>query len=427
MQITSFLLIVTLGYLNWKDKGCLSYAKVFLALVLSFHFFPLIGLYLNDYVYSIDYLRNEITVAIAKVTLTCLFISFGILLSKYLFRHRKARVPVQPKRPSIVPWARVNVIAGIIIILNNAVVAQHALSSGYLDIYVSAPTFLPIKTITVLPVYVFTLFLCIWDWMDFGQMHIKKFKYSVPTVFILLVLSFLFTGSRSTMMYLILTLLVIWSTKHKIKIWKYVPFAVGIILLSVIIGLLRDGTFSELDLSTVLSRPMLELANTSIVFLKCDSITNEFVIGARYFSGLLYLFPVRLLLYLGIDPPSLLSQQYVNIVDPGWADAGGGFGFSLLAEFYLLGGQWGAWIFALATGIALGWIDSNLKSSNIEKSALAGSLGFFVLFSVRGEIVELYRNIAVVLVLYLITILRSHKKSSGRKSVSPPDLLQLNQ
>lgn len=426
MEIMSFIFIVTLICMNRMDRGYLSFSKILLILILAFHYIPLIYLHLNYDILPIGYLPEELTTGIMKVLIVCLFISFGVLLSRYCFSNRNIKLLTSIRNPRITLWFRVNIITGSIILLNNLIASYRALNSGYLDIYASSQTFIPIKTITILPIYAFTLFYLLLTWISARQVFNKKFRYSFFGVLFALLVSFTFTGSRSTAIYFVLTLLAIWSARYKIKMWEYIPHAIGLVLISVIIGVLREGSYSGLGFSALFLRPIVELANTAIVLLNCDTIANEFALSVtRYLSGLMYLFPISLLHSLGIEPPSLLSQQYVNIVDPGWADMGGGFGFSLVSEMYLLGGKGGAWLIALITGILVGWIDINLKSTNVSKSALAASIGFFMFFIVRGELMELYRNVAVVFFLYLFTIIRITIKSTHIVPVSTPESMPI--
>lgn len=403
----TLLLIALLIFATWKSKGYITYSYIFLALVLAFHYVPLIYVYLNYDDIPFSNSLEEVSDGIDRVVVACVFVYLGVLLSGLFFRSRAANMGNEALPPPINGWLRTNVVSGAIIVLNNAVAAFHSLSAGYLDIYSAGQSLTPVKTITILPIYVFSLFYLFVSWLSFRHIFSKTARYFLGTVFAAVVISFVLTGSRSTVIYLVVSMTAVYSMRFRRSVWKYFPHAAALIVGSTVIGVLREGGFAEVDPGTLLLRPIIELTNTAVVFLNSASISDELVVsGLRYISGLLYLFPVSLLSALGIVPPPLLSQQYVSIVDPGWSDMGGGFGFSVLAELYLVGGRAGAWVIALLLGCVLGWIDVRSTGSNVPKAALAASLGFLMLFVVRGEMMELYRNLFVVTLLYLLTKFR---------------------
>lgn len=392
-------------FMTWKNRGYLSFVQIFLLLIIAFHFVPLTYIEMNYADLPSVFSPVEVGNGIARVVTTCLSMYLGSLVATFVLKQGHVRkVPRAPR--GLGGWMWVNILMGCLIILNNSIAAYQAISGGYLDIYAGGVTASPVKTITILPVYVYTLFYLFLTWISFRERFSRRAQYGLVAVFALLIISFLFTGSRSSVIYLGVSVMVLCSARLGLKIWRYVPHAIAIIAVSTVIGVLREGSFFEMDLASMMLRPVIELTNTAVVFLTTDSIAGDFSIsGLRYVAGLLYLLPVSLLAQFGIVPPELLSQQYVAIVDPAWADLGGGFGFSLLAEIYLLGGKW-AWILSLGIGAYLGWVDFNLKSGNIAKAALAASLGFLMLFIVRGEMIELYRNVFVMLLLYLLCVVR---------------------
>lgn len=403
----NFILLAMFAFMIWKNRGFLSFSQLFLVLIVAFHFVPLEYMEINFADLPNLFSLTEIRTGINKVVTTCLFIYIGTLSSQFFLKvmRRRAVPAVRPQAMKV--WISINVLLGALIILNNSMAAYQAISGGYLDIYSGGQSVSPVKTITILPVYVFSLFYLFLTWLSFRESFSRREKFLLLGMFCALVVSFLFTGSRSSVIYLGVSVIVLCSARLGFKIWKYIPYAIATIVGSTVIGVMREGSFAELDLGAMFLRPIIELTNTAVVFLTSDSIAGQFVIsGSRYLAGLLYLLPVSLLAQFGIVPPELLSQQYVTIIDPGWADLGGGFGFSVVAEIYLLGGSMWAWAISLGLGIYLGWIDSTLRSANNAKAALAASLGFLMFFVVRGELIELYRNIFVVSLLYLLCVVR---------------------
>lgn len=401
----NIVLLGLIGFMTWKNRGYLSFVQIFLLLIIAFHFVPLTYIDINYADLPTLFTPAEVENGLARVVTTCLCMYLGSLVSTFVLQQGHVRQTPRVPR-GLRGWIWVNMLMGGLIIVNNSLAAFQAISGGYLDMYAGGAPASSVKTITILPVYVYSLFYLFLGWISFRERFSRRAQYGLLAVFVLLVISFLFTGSRSSVIYLGVSVMVLCSARLGLKVWRYVPHAIGIIAVSTVIGVLREGSFFEMDLATMMLRPVIELTNTAVVFLTTDSIAGDFSMsGLRYVAGLLYLLPVSLMAQFGIVPPELLSQQYVAIVDPGWAEIGGGFGFSLLAELYLLGGQW-AWVMSLVIGAYLGWVDFNLKSGNIAKAALAASLGFLMLFIVRGEMIELYRNVFVVVVLYLMCVVR---------------------
>lgn len=398
----NLLLIAVVLFALWRSGGYLSYSLIFLALLIAFHYVPLIYIYVNYDELPFMLSLGEVGDGITKVVAVCVFMYLGVLLASRLFDAGPHTLATSVA-PGITGWLRLNVAVGLLIVFNNTLAAYQSLSGGYLDMY-SAQSLSPVKTITVLPIYAFTVFYLYLAWTRARQTFSRGAALTLVWMLAAVVVTFVFTGSRSTVIYLAVSLAAVYSVRFKRKVWKYAPHALGVIVVSTVIGVLREGGFSAVDPATLVLRPIMELGNTALVFLTSESVSDDLTVSAgRYVAGLLYLFPVSLLSALGIEPPALLSQQYVSIVDPTWSDLGGGFGFSLIAEIYLLGGAAGAWFVALVIGLFLGWIDVNFRSANIAKAALAASLGFLMLFVVRGEVMELYRNVFVVFVLYLIS------------------------
>lgn len=401
----NFILLALIAFMTWKNKGYLSFLQIFVLLIIAFHFVPLIYLDTNYADLPTLFSLAEVRSGIARVVTTCLCMYLGSLLSTFVLQQGNVGRPSSAPR-GLQGWIWLNILMATLIIINNSMAAYQAISGGYLDMYAGGGSASPVKTITILPVYVYTLFYLFLNWLSFPACFSRRARNGLAAVFVLLIVSFLFTGSRSSVIYLGASVMVLCSVRLGLKVWRYVPYGLAIIAVSSIIGVLREGSLFEMDLGTMMLRPVIELTDTAVVFLTSDSIASDFSIsGLRYAAGLLYLLPVSLLAQFGIVPPELLSQQYVTIVDPAWADLGGGFGFSVVAELYLLGGQW-AWVLSLCVGAYLGWVDFSLKSGNVAKAALAASLGFLMLFIVRGELIELYRNVFVMLVLYLLCVVR---------------------
>jgi oligosaccharide repeat unit polymerase len=415
----NLVLIALVLFATWRSRGHLTFSLMFLVLLLAFHYVPLLYIYLNYDELPFALSLGEVGSGIAKVVAVGVALYLGSAIAGAAFRSGNA---VPARAPRIGPWLALNAATGLLIFVNNLGTAYQSISGGYLEIY-AASALAPVKTVTVLPVYAFSLFFLYLGWRDHRAVFSRAASALLLGSFGAVAVSFILTGSRSTVMYLIVSLVALYSIRYRRQMWRYLPHAAVLVTLSTVIGVMREGGLADIASGNLLLRPVMELGNTAIVFLTSESLSSDLAVSLpRYLEGLLYLFPVSLLSAFGIVPPPLLSQQYVSIVDPGWSDLGGGFGFSLVAEMYLLGGTGGAWLVALAIGLFLGWADVRARSPDIAKAALAASLGFLALFIVRGEIIELYRNVFVVVLLYLLSRLSLAPAAQTPETSSAPSI-----
>jgi hypothetical protein len=174
-----------------------------------------------------------------------------------------------------------------------------------------------------------------------------------------------------------------------------------------IIGILREGADVIEGSSGILLRPVYELNQTIEVFFNA---TNVLIIDKnRYLYALIYILPNFISSEFGFNPPELLSKIYVETVDPTWAGLGGGFGFSILAEMYLIGG---CFCILILSGL-LGWtatsIDKSFKSGSNLSIALGSLMAFYLLLRPRGEFIEIYRVLAIYLFSIFIIYLKKYK------------------
>ncbi len=113
----------------------------------------------------------------------------------------------------------------------------------------------------------------------------------------------------------------------------------------------------------------------------------------------------------------LLSEWLVKTVDPFIAAAGGGLGFSFIAEAYLNFGWYGGPLWLGVVGFALSWLFLKADGGDPARQALAASfLSFFFVFA-RGEAAIVARGLVWYAVFpYLLAVavtIRSRKRGQA--------------
>jgi oligosaccharide repeat unit polymerase len=108
----------------------------------------------------------------------------------------------------------------------------------------------------------------------------------------------------------------------------------------------------------------------------------------------------------------LLSDWLVKTVDPFIAAAGGGLGFSFIAEAYLNFGWFGGPLWLGVVGFALSWLFLKADGADPARQALAASfLSFFFVFA-RGEAAIVIRGLVwYALLPYVFAVLLTNRRS----------------
>jgi oligosaccharide repeat unit polymerase len=394
MKLLNPILIIFCIYLLQRRN--LFFTQIFFFLVVSFNYLPtFVSIFFDDLTFAAS---GEDAVIDIKMVLFVVAFYFGSLSNDKVLETSDSKAM---SRLSLQIALIINICFAIIIVGNNLFVSSIVMSSGYLSAYQEESTSILFKNITILPLYLYTSFLLIC--ME-SPLHFQKidFSKSVKIGVFFVLASYFFTGGRSTSIYLLLILGSIISHKMHISFFKKVIYAFGGVGIAVAFGFLRESEVSYSGVRDVFLRPIVELSNTVSIFSNSDNILT--IDNIRYVSGLLYLLPQTFVSWLGLIPPSLLSMDYVNAYDPGWAQVGGGFGFSILAELYLIFGFTSLIIGSYVLGFVCSWIDITLRSRNYNKFAAAASIGFFMLFLVRGELIELYRHFFIITITYIVFI-----------------------
>lgn len=374
----------------YLKKNKFYFSTVLYLLIIAFNYIPYIVLkyILFDYLNQIK--GEEI------IEYSVFLLSIGYYFSTKINNRLKDKIKIRESKNSIIILI-INIIISVIMILNNLDAAIQLINSGYLSLYNNNKTLFMISNISLIPLYLISLFID----LRAKNENIKKLKI---LFLVLLILSYLISGSRSTAIYLFLVFLTYYLTNKKLNIKKTITHIfIGLLILS-IIGLLREGADVIENRAGILLRPIYELNQTVEVFLNVINVIN--IDQNRYFYAMIYILPNFIGSYLGINHPELLSKIYVEIIDPMWAEKGGGYGFSILAEMYLIGG----YLSNLVLSGLLGWIaisiDLAFKSNNNLSIALAALMAFYLLLLPRGEFIEIYRVLAIYLIGNMILYLK---------------------
>lgn len=168
------------------------------------------------------------------------------------------------------------------------------------------------------------------------------------------------------------------------------------------------------NLENPVSSSVSEMGHSLVTVTHTLSLVPEarpFDYGASYFYALTAVVPN---LGWAIHPSiqhGLLSEWLVKTVDPVVAAAGGGLGFSFIAEAYLNFGWFGGPLWLAMVGFALSWLFLKADSADPARLALAASfLSFFFVFA-RGEAAIVARGLVwYALLPYLLAALLTTRK-----------------
>jgi hypothetical protein len=294
------------------------------------------------------------------------------------------------------------------IISNNIYSSIKAYKYGYLFLYTNEP-FLLIKNSTLFP---FLIFFFIYIYSELRKKKSKisnneKYLYNISIFLsIFSICTFLFYGGRSTFLYFLLIFFLVWNNKKKIKIFRLLLFLLILVFTISIIGLIREGgSMSDLNLFL---RPFIELSQTCLVLINGPIIINN--VPDRYFLFLLEVFPHTILNFFDLTLPETLALRYSKLYDSSWSDSGGGFGFTILAELYIIGKNYCIFFGSFLISSMCLLVDQLIKSVNSRKVAMGALVGFYLLMLPRGEFFDIYR--ATIYSVILLTLFKVKIKGS---------------
>jgi oligosaccharide repeat unit polymerase len=177
---------------------------------------------------------------------------------------------------------------------------------------------------------------------------------------------------------------------------------------------LEDQLQTLSNLENPVSSSVSEMGHSLVTVTHTLSLVPEvrpYDNGASYFFALAAIIPN---LGWAVHPSiqhGLLSEWLVKTVDPVIAAAGGGLGFSFIAEAYLNFGWFGGPLWLGAVGFGLCWLFLKADGADPARHALAASfLAFFFVFA-RGEAAIVARGLVwYALLPYLLAVILTTRK-----------------
>ncbi|EGQ8072399.1 O-antigen polysaccharide polymerase Wzy, partial [Vibrio vulnificus] len=212
-------------------------------------------------------------------------------------------------------------ILSVLVIYQNVSQGLEVISNGYIAGYKSASE-QTVRATSLFP------FLLIFYFLTFVRYLNDKKVYYVA-IMLVVVVSYSMYGSRSFFLYSFISIMAFLLLLKKITYKKC--FLLSIILLPIIViaGALREGGSTEGV--TIFLRMAIELSNIPMIISNLDVISN---LEQSLLMVILTTLPQSIIVPLGVEPLNSLATEFAVAYDPGWAKAGGGFGFSFVGEMY---------------------------------------------------------------------------------------------
>ncbi|EIT7135072.1 oligosaccharide repeat unit polymerase [Vibrio parahaemolyticus] len=275
----------------------------------------------------------------------------------------------------------------MLVVYQNVSQGFEVLSNGYIAGYKSASE-QTIKATSLFP------FLLIFYFLIFSR-YLNDNKLYYLIIMLVIIISYSMYGSRSFFLYSFISIMAFLLVLKKITYKKCFSLSILLLPIIVIAGALREGISSEGV--TILLRMAIELANIPMIISNLDVISN---LDQSLLMVILTTLPQSIIVPLGVEPLNSLATEFAVAYDPGWAEAGGGFGFSFVAEIYYRFGYVGL-VFVPFVVIKLlhKLEDKFLQGDDFDKALiLTGYYG--MLMWVRGDFIEISRLLLIVLFFY---------------------------
>lgn len=390
MYLLNFILFIY-NFINLFRKKKY-FSLVLYSLVIIYHFFPLLALEFASNYFEINTLVDS-----DKINISVLIWSFSFILGVNIFCSNAKESNDRFSLKVIIFFQIFSVLFSCIIIYNNIVSYFLLKNFGYLAVYNFSKDFL-IKNTTILPIHIFFGSALFVNYIK-KSISIKRSIFSKFSLFLYFfsMFSYVFFGGRSGFLYFVIINLIIFYSNKVVPFTKLILASCGLFLFMIFIGIQRDGVSVDSNQSYI-QRVIFELSQTVFVFNNSlDVIKIDY---ERYVSLLLTFVPNTLIKLIGFESPLNLSQLYVNLTDPSLSDLGGGYGFSILAEFYLIGGMFGIFLGSIIFSIFSLKIDKVFSTNSMTDIGLYSVFSYYLLMTPRGELGDLYRPFIFALVLY---------------------------
>ncbi|MGL1010190.1 O-antigen polymerase [Vibrio vulnificus] len=278
-------------------------------------------------------------------------------------------------------------ILSVLVIYQNVSQGLEVISNGYIAGYKSASE-QTVRATSLFP------FLLIFYFLIFVRYLNDKKVYYVA-IMLVVVVSYSMYGSRSFFLYSFISIMAFLLLLKKITYKKC--FLLSIILLPIIViaGALREGGSTEGV--TIFLRMAIELSNIPMIISNLDVISN---LEQSLLMVILTTLPQSIIVPLGVEPLNSLATEFAVAYDPGWAKAGGGFGFSFVGEMYYRFGYVGLVIIPFIVIVFLQNLDRKFLQGDDFDKALILTFYYGILMWIRGDFIEISRLLLIVLAFY---------------------------
>ncbi|WP_219810724.1 O-antigen polysaccharide polymerase Wzy [Aeromonas bestiarum] len=277
-------------------------------------------------------------------------------------------------------------LSAVFVVIQNISQGLEVITNGYIAGYKNASEQV-IKATSFFPfllIFYFLLFIC----------YLRKKKIVYLIIMGIIVISYLMYGGRSFFLYTFISMVTFLILLKKITYNKCAIISACLLPIIVAGGALREGGVGN-DTS-LLFRISMELANIPMIISNLNALDD---LNQSIVSVILSTLPQSIIVPLGVIPLNSLATEFVTNYDPGWAEAGGGFGFSIIGEIFYRFGYIGLIVVPYCIVTFLHKLEVTfLKGDDFDK-ALTLTIYYGMLMWVRGDFIEISRLLLITVFL----------------------------
>ncbi|MBL0625546.1 O-antigen polymerase [Aeromonas jandaei] len=275
----------------------------------------------------------------------------------------------------------------LFVVVQNITQGMEVITYGYIAGYKAASE-QTLKATSFFP------FLLIFNFLV-AVLYLREKKIIYLLVMMLVVFSYMVYGSRSFFLYTFISIISFLILLKRITYKKCIVISLLLLPIVIVVGAFREGGVGN-D-TTLLYRMAMELANIPMIISNLNVLDN-------LNQPILYVFlttlPQSIIVPLGVTPLNSLATEFAVNYDPGWAEAGGGFGFTIIGEIYYRFGYFGLIVIPYCIVMFIHHLENKfLKGDDFDK-ALILTMYYGLLMWVRGDFIEISRLVLIVLFFY---------------------------
>lgn len=273
------------------------------------------------------------------------------------------------------------------VVMQNIIQGIEVITYGYIAGYKNASE-QTIKATSFFP------FLLIFNFLV-SVLYLREKKIIYLLVMVSIVISYLVYGGRSFFLYSFMSIISFSILLKRITYKKCIIVSSLLLPIVVAVGAFREGGVGN-D-TTLLYRMAMELSNIPMIISNLNVLDN---LNQSILYVALTTLPQSIIVPLGVTPLNSLATEFAINYDPGWAEAGGGFGFTIIGEIYYRFGYIGLIVIPYCIVMFLHYLEKKfLKGDDFDK-ALILTTYYGLLMWVRGDFIEISRLMLIVLFFY---------------------------